>query len=68
LRLNEDTYTIQLLDAQRDLISLQKADLRSLRVENKASPMPSYEGKLSASELDDLIAYLSSLRRKAREE
>jgi hypothetical protein len=30
--------------------------------------MPSYEGKLSASELDDLIAYLSSLRRKAREE
>ena len=68
LRLNEDTYTIQLLDAQRDLISLQKADLRSLHVENKASPMPSYEGKLSASELDDLIAYLSSLRRKAREE
>jgi len=67
-RLNEDTYTIQLLDAQRDLISLQKADLRSLRVEDKTSPMPSYEGKLPASELDDLVAYLSSLRRKAREE
>ena len=59
---------MQLLDAQRDLISLQKADLRSLRVENKDSPMPSYEGKLAAGELDDLVAYLYSLRRKAREE
>ena len=67
-RLNEDTYTIQLLDAQRDLISLQKADLRSLRIESENSPMPSYEGKLTAQELDDLIAYLYSLRRKAREE
>jgi putative heme-binding domain-containing protein len=67
-RLNEDTYTIQLLDAQRDLISLQKADLRSLRVENQDSPMPSYEGKLTAPELDDLVAYLYSLRRKARDE
>jgi cytochrome c oxidase cbb3-type subunit III len=68
VRLNEDTYTIQLLDAQRDLISLQKADLRSLRVENKVSPMPSYEGRLTDQELDDLVAYLYSLRRKAREE
>ena len=68
VRLNEDTYTIQLLDAQRDLITLQKADLRSLRVEDKVSPMPSYEGKLTERELDDLVAYLYSLRRKAREE
>ena len=67
-RLNQDTYTIQLLDPQRDLVSLTKADLRSLRIENKVSPMPSYEGKLTASELDDIIAYLSSLRRKARDQ
>ena len=46
MRLNEDTYSIQLLDAQRDLVSLQKADLSSLRIESKVSPMPSYEGKL----------------------
>ena len=57
-----------MLDAQRDLISLQKADLRSLRIESKNSPMPSYEGKLTARDLDDLVAYLYSLRRKAREE
>lgn len=68
IRLNEDTYTIQLLDPRRDLVSLAKADLRSLRIETKVSAMPSYEGKLSASELDDVIAYLSSLRRKARDE
>src|SRR5438105_4595238 len=67
-RLNEDTYSIQLLDSKRDLITLQKADLRSLHIESKNSPMPSYEGKLTAGELDDLVAYLYSLRRKAREE
>ena len=68
MRLNEDTYTIQLLDAQRDLVSLQKADLGVLRIENKVSSMPSYDGKLAAADLDDLIAYMSSLRRKTREE
>jgi hypothetical protein len=30
--------------------------------------MPSYEGKLTVLELDDVVAYLYSLRRKAREE
>ena len=67
-RLNEDTYSIQLLDSKRDLITLQKADLRSLHIESKNSPMPSYQAKLTAGELDDLVAYLYSLRRKAREE
>jgi hypothetical protein len=28
----------------------------------KESPMPSYQAKLSASELDDLIAFLASLK------
>jgi putative heme-binding domain-containing protein len=68
LRLNEDTYTIQLLDFQKDLVSLRKADLTRLDVESKISSMPGYEGKLASSEIDDLVAYLYGLRRKAREE
>ena len=40
-RLNEDTYTVQLLDDQERLVSLVKADLREYTILT-ASPMPSY--------------------------
>ena len=32
-RLNEDTYTVQIIDEQEHLLSLAKADLRELVVE-----------------------------------
>ena len=38
-RLNEDTYTVQLIDEQERLVSLDKADLRELELA-KTSPMP----------------------------
>jgi putative heme-binding domain-containing protein len=60
-RLNEDTDTIQLIDDRERLVSLAKSDLRELTV-LKASPMPSYQGKLSSQELADLVAYLLSLK------
>jgi putative heme-binding domain-containing protein len=59
--LNQDTYTLQLLDSSGRLTLLDKADLREISI-LKESPMPSYEGKLSAQELADVIAYLRSLR------
>jgi hypothetical protein len=59
-RLNEDTYTVQLLDDQERLISLAKADLREYTVQT-TSPMPSYKN-LSADDLADLVAYLLSLK------
>ncbi|MBV6430438.1 MAG: Cbb3-type cytochrome c oxidase subunit CcoP [Bryobacteraceae bacterium] len=68
LRLNEDTYTIQLLDFRKDLVSLRKTDLARLHVESKTSFMPAYEGKLAPGEISDLVAYLYGLRGKAREE
>ncbi len=40
-RLNEDTYTVQLLDDQERLVSLRKADLREYVIA-AVSPMPSY--------------------------
>ena len=60
-RLNEDTYSVQLLDAQEELVSLVKEDLREYELIKK-SPMPSYEGKLTREQLGDLVAYLASLK------
>jgi putative heme-binding domain-containing protein len=60
-RLNEDSYTVQLIDDQERLVSLVKADLREYEV-GKTSPMPSATEKLTGDELADLLAYLLSLK------
>jgi putative heme-binding domain-containing protein len=60
-RLNEDTYTIQLMTDQERLLSVSKADLRSYQVLTTSS-MPSYKDKLTPQEIADTVAYLSSLR------
>ena len=60
-RLNEDTYTVQIIDDKERLRSLMKADMRSYVVETK-STMPSYAKTLSAEELADVIAYLLTLK------
>ena len=64
--LNEDSYSIQLMDLQENLHSLWKRDLDEIRQE-KRSWMPSYQGTFSDSEVDDLVSYLYSLRRKTDE-
>jgi cytochrome c oxidase cbb3-type subunit 3 len=60
-RLNEDTYTVQLIDEQEHMLSLTKADLRDYSV-LKTTSMPSYKDKFSAQELADLETYLLSLK------
>ena len=58
-RLNEDTYTVQVLDSQERLRSLIKADL----VRYEISSTPTHEPTtLSSDEVADLIGYLLSLR------
>jgi putative heme-binding domain-containing protein len=59
-RLNEDSYTVQVVTAEGRLVSLVKADLREWSV-SPISPMPSYKDTLTAEELADLLAYLVSL-------
>ncbi len=66
IRLNEDTYSIQFIDLNENLHSLAKQNLRTLTVDRKKSRMPGYGEMLSAAELDDLVAYLYSLKRGAR--
>jgi putative heme-binding domain-containing protein len=60
-RLNEDTYTLQLIDDHERLHSILKDDLREYTISG-TSPMPSYKGKLSDEELADLLAYLLTLK------
>jgi mono/diheme cytochrome c family protein len=60
-RLNEDTYTVQMIDENERLVSLTKSDLREFAV-LKTTNMPSYKDKLNAQEMADLEAYLLSLK------
>lgn len=62
VRLHEDTFRLVLRDNTGANHALAKADLRDIRKDLKKSTMPSYQGKLSDSELQDLLAYLVSLR------
>jgi putative heme-binding domain-containing protein len=66
IRLNEDSYSIQLLDVNENLHSLAKKDLQTLTIDKKKSRMPTYAGVFTAAELDDLVAYLYSLQRNTR--
>jgi cytochrome c oxidase cbb3-type subunit III len=60
-RLNEDTFSVQLIDGQEHLVSLDKSNLREYTVLT-ASTMPSYKDKLSEQEKADVIAYLLTLK------
>jgi putative heme-binding domain-containing protein len=63
--LNQDSFTIQLLDAKDEkLKSFSRSDVREIEFLTK-SPMPSYKDKLSNQELADLISYLASLKGQA---
>jgi len=62
LRVNEDTFTIQIKDASNRFHSFRKANLANLEKQFGKSLMPSFGATLSAAELDDLVAYLGGMR------
>ena len=63
LRMNEDTFTVRIMDNDENLWSFMKSEVRSLE-RITTSTMPAAEN-LTASEVDDLVAYLFSLRRES---
>jgi putative heme-binding domain-containing protein len=65
IRVNEDTFTIQLKDAGGRFHSFRKSELKELRLLEHETPMPAYQGQLAGAELDDLVAYLAALRGKS---
>ena len=60
-RLNEDTFSLQLLDSQQRLVSVMKSDLEAYELDEN-SVMPSFERELSQREIADLVAYLATLK------
>ena len=60
-RLNEDTFTVQVIDEQERLVSIDKTNIREF-VAAKTSPMPSFAATFSEDEIADVIAYLLSLK------
>jgi cytochrome c oxidase cbb3-type subunit III len=62
VRIAEDTFTIQLVDLGGRTYSFFKQELTDIKKDFDKSPMPSYRDVLTASELDDLVAYLVFLR------
>jgi putative heme-binding domain-containing protein len=62
MRVNEDSFSIQLRDAAGRSYSFWKKDLAEIERERGKSSMPSYRGQLADAELTDLVAYLASLK------
>jgi putative heme-binding domain-containing protein len=62
VRINEDPFTIQLRDMSNRFHSFRKSDTKEIEKEFGKSLMPSFRGKLTDAEVDDLAAYLSNLR------
>lgn len=66
IRVNENTFSIQLRDMTGALYSFHKAELAELKKNKGMSPMPSYAGVFTPAELDDVIAFLASQRQKPK--
>lgn len=64
IRLNEDTFSIQLKDQQGNIYSFRKSDLRNLKKLRGETPMPAYASVFSSAELDDLVNFLAAQRGK----
>lgn len=58
--LNEDTYSVQLMDPEENLVSIYKSGISEI-VRSEISLMPDYQDAFTDEELDDLVAYLYSL-------
>ena len=61
--LNEDSYSIQVMDEEERLLSYAKKLLKEIR-RGQVSAMPAFQDDLTDAEVDDLVAYLASLKRK----
>lgn len=59
--LNQDGFTVQIIDSSSQLRSFQRSTLREFTIVT-TNPMPSYSEKMNAEDLTVLVHYLSSLK------
>ncbi len=62
VRVSEDAFWVHVRDPGGRLHAFRVAELAEFTREAGASLMPAYGGQLSAAELNDVVAYLASLR------
>ena len=62
VRVNEDVFWVYVRDPGGRIHRYWKPDLEALEREAGASLMPAYGAQRSATEIDDLVAYLAGLR------
>ena len=64
MTLNEDSFTVQIMDTSEQIHLLEKDKLRSFQ-KTRQSAMPAYDlGTLSDKDLDDILAFLVSVGAK----
>ena len=61
MRVDEDSFTMQLRDEHGNIHSIQKFDVKEIERVPDKSFMPTYKGKVTDEQLNDLVAYLASL-------
>jgi alcohol dehydrogenase (cytochrome c) len=64
VRRNEDTFTLQMMDASGQLHLLEKANLAQVRYENRSLMPADYGSRLTGQELQALVAYLVTLNER----
>jgi alcohol dehydrogenase (cytochrome c) len=62
VRRNEDTFSVQMVDSSGQLHLLDKSKLTRFRVDNQSLMPGDYATRLSATDLNDVVAYLASRR------
>jgi putative heme-binding domain-containing protein len=58
--LSQDDHEVRIIDASGEVATYSKSGLRQFTIID-TSPMPSYEGKITGEDLDNLVRYLGSL-------
>jgi len=58
--LNQDTFSVQMHDQDKNLRSFLRSDLKDAGF--LPSPMPSYQGRLTPQEVADVVSYLLTLK------
>jgi putative heme-binding domain-containing protein len=59
--LNQDAFSVQLIDDKEQLRSFDRSALREAAILTKGL-MPSYQGKLTEQQVNDVVNYLASLK------
>lgn len=65
--LNQDGFSVQLIDATGHLLTFERANLRDFTIIT-ANPMPSYANRLAPQDLSLLVKYLETLTGRSQQE